>query len=300
MWLQQEQSLNEFGMPLWLQWEAHWDVLLGLALLMGAYLLGVGPLRERHNLSDYVNPRQVATFTAGVMVIFFALTSPLHILSERFLFSMHMVQHVLLTLIAPPLLILGTPDWLLRPLLRPNWAFRTVRVATNPIVAFALFNIVFSIWHIPALYNSSLNSEAVHAIEHIMMVGTAVLMWWPLSSNMPELPRLNYPLQMGYLFILSVAQIIVFAIITFAEEPIYDFYVNAPRIWSLPPLLDQQLGGIIMKVGSGIYFLALLIIIFFKWFNQEEEERKLDAAERYGRPDDYKRADGPVTEDGYL
>lgn len=290
--------MNELTAGLWLQWEGHWDALLGMALVLGAYLLGVGPLRERHNLADYVDSRQVATFTAGMMVVFFALTSPLHILSERFLFSMHMVQHVLLTLIAPPLLVLGMPAWLIRPMLRPNWAFRTARLLTHPIAAIALFNIIFSIWHIPALYNSSLNSEAFHALEHIMMVATAMLMWWPLASNMPELPRLNYPLQLGYLFALSVAQIIVFAIITFAEEPIYEFYVNAPRIWGLSPLLDQQLGGIIMKVGSGIYFLTLLIIIFFKWFNQEEAERKQESAEYYGS-DDNDRDDDPGLEEIY-
>lgn len=290
--------MNELTAGLWLQWEGHWDALLGMALILGAYLLGVGPLRERHNLADSVDSRQVATFTAGMMVVFFALTSPLHILSERFLFSMHMVQHVLLTLIAPPLLVLGTPAWLIRPMLRPNWAFRVARLLTHPIAAIALFNIIFSIWHIPALYNSSLNSEAFHALEHIMMVATAMLMWWPLASNMPELPRLNYPLQLGYLFALSVAQIIVFAIITFAEEPIYDFYVNAPRIWGLSPLLDQQLGGIIMKVGSGIYFLTLLIIIFFKWFNQEEAERKQESAEYYGN-DDNDRDDDPGLEEIY-
>lgn len=290
--------MNELTAGLWLQWEGHWDALLGMALVLGAYLLGVGPLRERHNLADSVDSRQVATFTAGMMVVFFALTSPLHILSERFLFSMHMVQHVLLTLIAPPLLVLGTPAWLIRPMLRPNWAFRTARLLTHPIAAIALFNIIFSIWHIPALYNSSLNSEAFHALEHIMMVATAMLMWWPLASNMPELPRLSYPLQLGYLFALSVAQIIVFAIITFAEEPIYEFYVNAPRIWGLSPLLDQQLGGIIMKVGSGIYFLTLLIIIFFKWFNQEEAERKQESAEYYGN-DDNDRDDDPGLEEIY-
>lgn len=290
--------MNEIAGSLWLQWEAHWDAMAGLALLLGVYLYGVGPLRERHKLAECAEPRQIATFCAGIVVIFFALASPLHILSEQFLFSMHMSQHVLLTLIAPPLLVLGTPDWLIRPLLRPNWSFRLARALTHPVTAFATFNVVFSVWHIPALYNSSLHSEAVHAVEHIMMVGTAILMWWPLTSNLPELPRLDYPFQMGYIFILSIAQIIVFAIITFAEEPIYDFYVQAPRLWGLSPLLDQQLGGIIMKVGSGIYFIVLLIIIFFKWFNQEEAVRKLDSEEQYGKKDDG-WADGPTLEDSY-
>ena len=264
----------------WTHWHGHPDALIGLALLQGAYLLGVGPLRERYRLSDSVEPRQIATFTAGVFVIFIALLSPIHVLSDNYLFSAHMTQHVLLTLVAPPLLILGTPDWLIRPLLRPNLVFRGARLATHPIIAFALFNIVFSLWHIPSLYATSVGNHWVHVGEHLLFMATAVLMWWPIGSMMPELPRLAYPLQLIYLFALSVAQIIVFAIITFAEEPLYEFYVNAPRVLNISPLLDQQLGAIIMKVGGGMLFLTLLIIVFFRWFNQEEELNRIEAARR--------------------
>ncbi len=264
----------------WTHWHGHPDALIGLALLQGAYLLGVGPLRERYRLSDSVEPRQIATFTAGVFVIFIALLSPIHVLSDNYLFSVHMTQHVLLTLVAPPLLILGMPDWLIRPLLRPNLVFRGARLATHPIIAFALFNVIFSIWHIPSLYATSVGNHWVHVGEHLLFMATAVLMWWPIGSMMPELPRLAYPLQLIYLFALSVAQIIVFAIITFAEEPLYEFYVNAPRVLNISPLLDQQLGAIIMKVGGGMLFLTLLIIVFFRWFNQEEELNRIEAARR--------------------
>ena len=120
---------------IWTHWHAHPDVLIGLAVLEGAYLLGVGPLRERHRLADEVDSRQVATFTAGVLVIFVSLLSPIHELSDKYLFSAHMLQHVLLTLIAPPLLVIGTPDWLIRPLLRPDLSFRIARLVTHPIVA---------------------------------------------------------------------------------------------------------------------------------------------------------------------
>ena len=265
---------------IWTHWDAHPDALIGLAIVQGVYLLGVGPIRERYGLADKVEPRQIATFTAGMAVIFISLLSPIHVLSDNYLFSMHMVQHVLLTLVAPPLLILGTPDWLIRPLLRTNLAFRVARLAVHPIIAFALFNFIFSVWHIPALYATSLNNHAVHIGEHLLFMGTAVIMWWPIVSMMPELPRLPYPIQMGYLFLLSVAQIIVFAIITFAKEPLYEFYVSAPRIWGISPLLDQQLGAIIMKIGGGALFLALFIIIFFRWFKHEEEINRIEFPER--------------------
>ena len=287
--------MSDVAASVWTHWHGHPEALIGLAILEGAYLLAVGPLRERHGLADVIESRQVATFTAGVLVIFVSLVSPIHVLADSYLFSAHMVQHVLLTLVAPPLLILGTPDWLLRPLLRPNVVFRLARVATHPVVAFAIFNIVFSVWHMPSLYNTSVTNHGVHIGEHLLFIATAVLMWWPIASTMPELPRLSYPLQMSYLFLLSIAQIIVFAMITFAEEPLYQFYVEAPRIWSVSPLVDQQIGAIIMKIGGGAIFLTILVVAFFRWFNKEEETRKAEASERdrYG----YYHSDGPELED---
>ena len=265
---------------LWTHWHGHPEVLLGLAIIEGAYLLAVGPLRERYNLADSTDPRQMATFTLGILVIFVTLLSPLHILSDRYLFSAHMLQHVLLTLVAPPLLILGTPDWLLRPLMRPDPVFILARIATHPVVAFALFSVIFSLWHLPALYNLSVTNHLVHIAEHLMFIGTAMIMWWPIASNMPELPRLSYPLQMIYLFLLSIAQLIVFAPVTFSREPLYQWYVDAPRIWSLSPLVDQQIGALIMKIGGGAIFLTLIIVIFFRWFSKEEEKTIAEASQR--------------------
>ena len=258
---------------LWTHWHGHPDVLIGLGALQAAYLLGVGPIRERYQLAERADPRQIATFTTGVMVIFLALLSPLHILSDGYLFSAHMLQHVLLTLVAPPLLILGTPDWLLRRLMRPDIVFILMRRATHPVIAFVAFNAVFSIWHMPALYNVSMTNHGVHIGEHLLFIGAAVLLWWPLVSTMPELPRLTYPLQMIYLFMLSIAQIIVFAPITFARNPIYEWYVQAPEIWSMDAVTDQQIGAIIMKVGGGILFMILIIAAFFRWFNDDRNEQ---------------------------
>ena len=271
---------------LWTHWHGHPEVLIGLAALEGAYLLGVGPLRERHNLAERSNPRQVATFTLGVLVILVSLLSPLHYLSDRYLFSAHMLQHVLLTLVAPPLLIVGTPDWLVRPFLRPDVVFRLARLATHPVPAFAVFNIVFSLWHIPALYNLSVTHHSVHIGEHLLFMGTATLMWWPIASNMPELPRLAYPLQMVYLFLLSIAQLIVFAAITFSRVPLYEWYADAPQIWALSPVVDQQIGAIIMKMGGGALFMTLLIVAFFRWYKREEEKTEAEAAKGEYLPTD--------------
>ena len=233
---------------IWFHWHAHPDALIGLAIVQGLYLFGVGPLRQRYGLAESGEPRQVATFTVGSMVIFVALLSPLHVLSDSYLFSAHMVQHVLLTLVAPPLLILGTPDWLVRRILRPDPLFIAARIVTHPIVAIVLFNIIFSLWHMPSLYNVSVTNHLIHIVEHLVFIGAALIMWWPLVSTMPELPRLSYPLQMVYLFGMS------------------------PRLWSLTALSDQQIGAVIMKVGGGVLFMTLLIVAFYRWYKSAEEE----------------------------
>lgn len=154
-------------------------------------------------------------------------------------------------------------------MLRPAWTYRLARILTHPIVAFAALNLVFSMWHTPALYEGAIDIHAIHFLEHFPMVGTAMMMWWPLVSRMPELPRLPYPAQMIYLLGLSIAQIIVFGGLVFSSEPVYSFYENAPRIRGLTPLEDQQIGAVIMKVGGGFLFLTLLIVAFFRWSREE-------------------------------
>ena len=262
---------------IWLHWHAHPEVLLGIIIIQSAYLLGIGPIREKFNLSEGHSPQKTFMFSSGLLLIFLSLSSPLHILSDDYLFSAHMLQHVIITLISPPLLIVGTPGWLIEPVFKNPVILRIFKLIFSPIIAIIFFNFVFSIWHIPALYELSVKYHWVHVGEHILFVVAAVIMWWPLCSQITTIPRLIYPLQMMYLFVMSLAQIIVFGIITFASDPIYMHYVDAPRIWNISPLVDQQLGGIIMKVGSGFLFLSLLIIAFFKWANESNQNEHFES-----------------------
>ena len=218
-------------------------------------------------------------FTAGVVVILLVLTSPLHELGNEFLFSAHMIQHVMLTLVAPPLLIAGIPGWALSPPLRVRWVRVPARVLTHPVLAFAAFNLTFALWHIPALYSGSVNIQGLHIFEHLLFIATGVMVWWPLMSNSAELPRLSEPVKMLYLLFLAIAQIVVFAPLTFSTEPIYQFYVDAPTIWGIDSLVDQQVGGLIMKVGGGALFLTLLVVTFLRWYAREEAETRREREE---------------------
>ena len=242
-------------------------------------MLGVGPLRQRFGWAQRVRPGQVATFLIGVLVIFIALLSPLHELGDDYLLSAHMAQHLLLTLVAPPLLLLGTPPWLLQPLLRSPRVVRFARTLTLPVVAFILFNVVFVVWHMPALYDVALRERGIHILEHLMFIIVGVIMWWPILSPLPELPRATYLVQMVYLFVLPTVPAILGAVITFSDGILYSWYAEAPRIWDISAHTDQQIGGIIMWLPGGLTFLITLAVVFLIWASHEESEAQRQTAE---------------------
>ena len=258
----------------WTAWHGHPSVIVGLIVLTGAYLMGVGPLRRRFGLADRVGAGQVSVFLTGVLVLVVALLSPLHELGDEFLFSAHMVQHLLLTLVVPPLLIFGTPAWLLRPLVRPPGVLRAARIATMPVMAFAVFNAVFVLWHMPALYDLTLREKGIHILEHLMFLVAAVIMWWPVLSRLPEIPRSSHIVQMLYLFVQPTVPSILGAIITFSGGVLYKWYAEAPRIWGISAHTDQQIGGVIMWIPGGLVFLLTLIVVFLIWASQEEAESR--------------------------
>ena len=137
--------MSDLATSVILHWHGHPDVLIGLFILQGGYLIGIGPARKKFNLSQTVDPGQTLLFSSGVFVIFIALLSPLHALSDDYMFSAHMVQHVLLTLVSPPLLILGIPDWLISPIFKRDLVRKLARILFHPISAIVIFNVIFSI-----------------------------------------------------------------------------------------------------------------------------------------------------------
>jgi len=262
-------SVNSFS---W--WILHWhaDLYSGIFLTAGIYLIFIGPLKGRLVKSDgvYVSKCQIASFLIGLLVMLFALSGPIHELADNHLFGAHMAQHVLITLVVPPLLLFGTPDWLLRPVLRYRAFVKIGRVLTNPVVAIIVFNAVFAGWHFPVLYENAVKIHELHIVEHLFFIGASVIMWWPVMSPLPELPRLSYPGQVLYLFVVAISQTPLFATITFSNGVIYEFYKHTPRVWEITPLVDQQIGGIIMKVASLVIFVPALCIVFLRWSSREE------------------------------
>jgi putative membrane protein len=167
---------------------------------------------------------------------------------------------------------MGTPGWMLRPALRSRVVERTARWLTHPFHTFAIFNVVLAAWHLPPLYNLAMAHHNVHIVQHLMFLVTAVLMWWPILSPLPELPRLAYPLQMLYLFLMSIPMSITAVYVAYADSVLYPAYATAPRIWGISPLQDQQIGGLIMWIPGGLFFFAVISVIFFRWQQRQGDE----------------------------
>jgi putative membrane protein len=247
------------------------SVIAGLIGLLMLYLLCVGPYRDRLRGSAPVPRLQQAAFIAGCLVLFVALATPLDTLADEYLFIAHMVQHLLLTLVAAPLLLAGLPGWLMRHALGATHLTTFARKARHPLIAFFGFNVIFSLAHIPGFYELMLAVEPLHALEHLVFLATAILMWMPIMSPVPDIaPRYPEIGQVLYLFLQTVPASLVGALLSATSSPFYPTYILAPRVSSLSPLEDQQLGGLLMWVGSGIYFLIATGVVFFRWAAREE------------------------------
>jgi len=240
----------------WNRWDLHPSVVIGLVVLGGLYVY-LGGLRSPR--------RHVASFAGALLVLFFALNGPLHNLSDTYLFSAHMAQHLLLTLVFPPLLLYGTPASIVRVFLRFGWVMSLGRLITRPLVAAILFTAPITIWHAPALYEAALRNHDLHIVQHLIFLTTAVVMWWPVLSPVPELPRLPHLLQMLYLFLLGIPMSITGALITLSSSVLYPYYATAPRVWNLSPIEDQQIGGLLMWVLGGLMLWIVMTVIWFRY-----------------------------------
>jgi putative membrane protein len=166
-------------------------------------------------------------------------------------------------------MLLGMPDWLLRPALRVPGVLPVMRVLTRPIPALILFNVVFAVYHVPLYYNAVVSDHNLHIAAHLLFIVLAMITWWPILSPLPELPPLHYPLRMLYVFGQTFSGFIVGSFITNSRTLLYPFYADAPRVWGLSPMDDQKIGGLTMWVVGGTYLLLVFSAIFFAWARAE-------------------------------
>jgi len=243
----------------WTTFSVHWSTVIGLLLLSALYIW-----RARAH-DQPIGKRRPFYFFTGVIVMFLSLNGWIHDLSDYYLFSAHMVQHLLLAMVVAPLLVMGTPGWMIRPALRARWVEIASRPFKSVIVCYATFNVVLIFWHLPPLYNAAMRYHNIHILQHLLLLIASVIMWWPVLSPMAEFPRLSYPAQMLYLFLMTIPMSLISVSIAYAGTVLYPAYASAPRVIHLSPLEDQVLGGLIMWIPGGLYFFAVISVIFFQW-----------------------------------
>jgi len=228
--------------------------------------------------------RQILYFCAGLFTLEVAGDWPLHDLAENYLYSAHMVQHLLISFVAPPLLLLGVPAWLTRWILRPLWAQGTVRVMARPVVAAVFFNAVIAISHAPFWVNGTLEHHSLHFWAHLLLFIASMFMWFPVINRLEEFPSLDGFPRMIYLFIQSILPNVPAAFLLLATGVVYKYYATVPHPY-MSAIQDQQLAGAIMKVGGTTYLWGIITIMFFRWVRLQyrsgdaAEDRKASAAE---------------------
>jgi putative membrane protein len=248
------------------QWEP--TALAGLLALSGAYALAVGPLRRRRGWGPMPSLTRQIAFHVGTLGVLLALNSPLDPVADRYLFSAHMVQHIILTYIAPPLWLLGLPVWLVNRLAAGRSAQRILAALTQPVTAFLIFNGVMWAWHIPSAYDAALENQGLHIVEHLMFMAAAVIGWWPIVGKLPPTQQaLSLPGRVAYLFGSVLSCTALAALITFSPGRLYPFYGDAPLLWGLTPMLDQQIGGLAMWLPTDIIFVTCLAFVFNRWLS---------------------------------
>jgi putative membrane protein len=249
----------------WWRWSVHPSTAIGIAALGALYLWAEKALNQR------ASGTQRSLFFSSLLLLFASLNGPIHDLSDDYLFSAHMVQHLLITLAVPPLLLAGVPGWMIRRPLSNRFIRPIARFLTRAPICFVVFNLTIAVWHLPQFYNAAMANHNLHILEHLMFMAAAVLMWWPLMSQLPEFPRLAYPGQMLYSFLMSIPMSIVAVYIAMADHVLYPAYSAAPRVLPLSPLEDQLLGALIMWIPGGIIFIIIMTVVFFKWNARGED-----------------------------
>ena len=244
---------------LW-RWTPHPEVWL---IVLAALGVGVYVVRGLARAAgETVERRRKGFYLLAVGFLWLASDWPMHDISEEHLYSVHMVQHLLITLVVPPLLLLATPEWLARRVVDP--ARPLARRLLRPIVVGVTFNVVVAITHIPWVVNTSATNGVFHYTAHLVLFVTAIAMWLPVCGPFAEL-RLQPLTKMFYLFAMSVLPTVPAGFLTFAQTPIYEAYDTPLRLWGVTVANDQQMAGLIMKIVGGIYLWTIIAGVFFRW-----------------------------------
>ena len=255
-------------------WHPHLDVWALIGAFAVLYVVSVRRERARRPGEEVLTRSQGLCFAGALGVMFLASDWPVHDVAEGYLYSVHMVQHLLLTLVVALLLLAGTPAWMARNLLGKGRVLRAVRTLSRPVTGLIQFNLILVLSHWPVVVEATVRYHPLHFVAHAVLLASAVLMWMPVASPLPEIRRIKPPAQMLYLFLQTIVPTIPASFLTFNDRPLYGIYADFPRLWGVSALTDQQTAGLIMKIVGGLFLWLVIALIFFRWYANEERQDK--------------------------
>jgi cytochrome c oxidase assembly factor CtaG len=257
-----------------IQWFADPAVLAPLALLAGVYVWRFAAAR-REGGGRGAGPLQAAAFAGAMAALLAALVSPIDGLGEKYLFSAHMVQHVLLGDIAPLLLLLALSRVIMRPLTRRlTGVERALGFLASPATGLALWLVLMYGWHIPALYDAAVQSPPLHLLEHASFFAAGLALWWPLIQPVPMRRSLTGMQPIAYIGAAKAGLAALGLYLAWSSTVLYPYYETTPRIWGLTPIEDQNIGGVIMMVEQSFTLVLVMVVLFVRALTQSEEEQR--------------------------
>lgn len=255
------------------RWVPHpevWVLVGGLAVLYSYAARVIGPKVVPAG-TPAVTRTQKRWFTLGILLLWGAADWPVHDIGEQYLYFVHMIQHIVLMLVVPPVMLLATPEWLARLVLGGGRAHRVVHRMARPVPAGIAFNALALLSHWQVIVNNASANGLFHYGVHTALVTTAILFWIPVCGPFPEL-RISSPAQMIYLFVASLVPTVPGAWLTFADGAVYSAYDIPARLWGISVTSDQQVAGLLMKLVGGSYLWVLITVIFFRWARKQEAD----------------------------
>jgi cytochrome c oxidase assembly factor CtaG len=263
----------------YITWFSDPAVLAPLALFAGIYVWRFRQLRReaaaRGRPPTGAGPLQALAFAGGMLALLAALVSPIDGLGENYLFSAHMLQHVLLGDIAPLLILLGLSRAIMRPATRRLTRLeRRLGPLASPAAAIALWLTLMYVWHIPALYDAATEHAGIHLIEHTSFFVAGVALWWPLIQPVPMRRRLTGMQPLAYIVAAKAGLAALGLYLAWSSTVLYPYYEQTPRIWGLSPIEDQNVGGVIMMVEQSFTLVLVMVWVFVRMLAQSEEEER--------------------------
>lgn len=257
------------------RWQPHpevWVLVVGLIGLWWYALRAIGP--KVVPAGEPVATRsQKRWFGIGIVLLWLAADWPMHDIGEEYLYSVHMFQHMLLAFFIPPAMLLATPEWLARLVIGDGRIGRWFLKLARPVTGAVVFNAVQLLTHWSVVVNGSVENGLLHYALHTIVVITAFAVWMPVVSPLPEL-RITVPAKCVHLFLMSIVPTVPAAWLALADGVLYDAYDTVERLWGVPVTADQQLAGLIMKLGGTIFLWTVIITLWFRWVGTEDHGTK--------------------------